>query len=144
MNSPGPSSPPSPPTPTSHRVEEPPERAKHLWLLIVPPTIWAAHFLACYITAAIWCAKAASRDASLHPVRWAIGAYTLVALAGIALGGFGGLRRHRFGAGRLPHDSDTPGDRHRFLGFATLLLAGLSAVAVLFAAAVVLYFHDCR
>jgi hypothetical protein len=44
----------------------------------------------------------------------------------------------------LPHDFDTPGDRHRFLGFATVLLAGLSAVATLFAAVVVLYFEDCR
>ena len=54
------------------------------------------------------------------------------------------LAMHTAGLQRMPHDFDTPGDRHRFLGFATVLLAGLSAVATLFAALVVLYFKDCR
>jgi hypothetical protein len=121
-----------------------PESKESLWLLIVSPMIWAAHFLLSYITAAIWCAKFAPRYGSLEPVRWAILAYTLVALVGIALNGRSGLRRHRFGSESLPHDFDTPGDRHRFLGFATALLAGLSAVATVFAALVVVFFEDCR
>lgn len=122
----------------------PGEEKENLWVLIVSPIIWAAHFLLCYLTAAIWCAKQAGRDASLGPVRWAIAAYTIVALIGIAWNGRSGLRRHRFASEPLPHDFDTPGDRHRFLGFATLLLAGLSAVATLFAATVAIFFHDCR
>jgi hypothetical protein len=124
--------------------EAPHEEKESLWGLIVSPTIWAAHFMACYVTAAIWCAKFAPRFGSLEPVRWAIAVYTVLALAGIAWNGFSGLRRHRFGAESLPHDFDTPGDRHRFLGFATTLLAGLSAVAVVFAAMVVVFFEDCR
>lgn len=125
--------------------DAPHEKKENLWLLIVSPGIWAAHFLLSYVTAAVWCAKfAPSAGGTLQPVRWAIAFYTVVALAGIALNGFGGLRRHNFGTESLPHDFDTPGDRHRFLGFATVLLAGLSAVATLFAAAVVFYFHDCR
>lgn len=124
--------------------EAPREEKESLWLLIVSPTIWAVHFMACYVTAAIWCAKFAPRFGSLEPVRWAIGIYTVVALAGIAWNGFSGLRRHRFGSEPLPHDFDTPGDRHRFLGFATTLLAALSAVAVVFAAMVVVFFEDCR
>lgn len=122
----------------------PHEKKENLWLLIVSPTIWAGHFMLSYITAAVWCAKFATPGASLQPVRWAIAIYTVVALAGVTFNGLSGLRRHRFGDESLPHDFDTPGDRHRFLGFATVLLAGLSAVAVLFAAMVLLYFHDCR
>jgi hypothetical protein len=121
-----------------------PEEKESLWLLIVSPTIWAAHFLLSYITAAIWCAKYASRYDSIEPVRWAIVAYTVVALAVIAWNGRSGFRRHRLGSEPLPHDFDSPGDRHRFLGFATALLAALSAVATVFAALVVLFFEDCR
>ena len=124
--------------------EAPHEEKESLWRLIVSPTIWAVHFMACYVTAAIWCAKYAPRFGSLEPVRWAIAIYTVAALIGIAWNGFGGLRRHRFGSESLPHDFDTPGDRHRFLGFATTLLAALSAVAVVFAAMVVVFFEDCR
>ncbi len=124
--------------------EAPREEKESLWLLIVSPTIWAVHFMACYVTAAIWCAKFAPRFGSLEPVRWAIAVYTVLALIGIAWNGFSGLRRHRFGSESLPHDFDTPGDRHRFLGFATTLLAALSAVAVVFAAMVVVFFEDCR
>lgn len=121
-----------------------PEKHESLWRLIVSPTIWAVHFLVCYITAAIWCAKFAARFDSLGPVRGLIAVYTVAALIGIALNGLDGLRRHRHGEALLPHDEDTPEDRHRFLGLATALLAALSAIAVLFAAAVTFYFHDCR
>jgi len=106
--------------------------------------VWAVHFMLSYITAAVWCAKYVPRSGTLEPVRWLIAGYTLVALGAIAWNGWDGYRRHRHGASELPHDADTPGDRHRFLGFATFLLALLSAVAVAFAALAVLYFHDCR
>ena len=125
-------------------MNDPPEKHAYLWLMIVSPAIWAAHFMLCYLTAAIWCAKFAARDASLGPVRWAILGYTVVALIGIGINGRSGLRRHRFGTESLPHDFDTPGDRHRFLGFATVLLSALSAVATVFAAFVVIFFEDCR
>ncbi|HEX2100698.1 MAG TPA: hypothetical protein VHF69_08550 [Candidatus Synoicihabitans sp.] len=125
-------------------MKAPPEQRESLWLLIAAPTIWAAHFMACYVTAAIWCAKAASRFQTLEPVRWAIAGYTIVALIGIGWNGWSGWRRHRFEREPVPHDLDTPGDRHRFLGFATVLLAALSAIATVFAALVVVYFEDCR
>lgn len=120
------------------------ERHERLWRLVVSPTIWAAHLMLSYVTAAVWCAKQASREASLAPVRWAIAAYTVAALVGIALNARGGLRRHQRGTESPPHDYDTPGDRHGFLGYATVLLAGLSAVAVIFAAIVIVFFNDCR
>jgi hypothetical protein len=123
-----------------------------LWLLTIAPTLWAVHLLLCYVTAAIWCARFVAEGGRLDGVRTAITWYTVVALAGILMVGWEGLRRHSLpstplGSSRTEattHDLDTPEDRHRFLGFATLLLAGLSAVAVLYAAIAAAFFDTCR
>jgi len=115
-----------------------------LWLLTIAPTIWAAHLLACYITAAVWCAKFVGAGGLLGGVRSAITWYTAVALIGIAWIGWEGLRRHRHGTEATTHDLDSAEDRHRFVGFATLLLAGLSAVGVFYAALAAFYFETCR
>jgi hypothetical protein len=127
-----------------HGADDTRESNQTLWLLAASPTVWAMHFLACYVTAAVWCAKAPDPWAPLGEVRWAVGLFTAVALAGIGLTGWLGWRRHSHGSGAVPHDFDTAQDRHRFLGFATALLSGLSAVAVLFVALVILYFDTCR
>ena len=122
-----------------------PEKSAYLWALAASPTLWAAHFLLSYATAAVWCAKFASGPGgSLTAVRIAIAVYTVAAMAGIAVIGWRGLKRHRHGEGSVPHDDDTPEDRHRFLGFATLLLSGLSAVATLFTALAAAFFGSCR
>lgn len=115
-----------------------------LWLLTMAPTIWAAHLLLSYVTAAVWCARFAGPDASLGDVRTLVAWYTGLALAGIAVVGWEGVRRHSFGTEATTHDLDSPEDRHRFLGFATLLLSGLSAVAVLYAAFAATFFETCR
>ena len=60
----------------------------------------------------------------------------------MVLGAAGG-RMQRHGDQRPPHDEPTPGDRHRFLGFATLLLCGLSFVAVLYAAFAIAVIDTC-
>jgi hypothetical protein len=120
-----------------------PENSGFLVLLAVPPTIWMAHFLVSYVTAAVWCARFAGDADSTDPVRVAIGWYTAVALVAIGLAGWSGFRRHRYPGGEVPHDSDSPEDRHRFLGFATLLLAGLSAVVTVFVAAAPQFFATC-
>jgi type VI protein secretion system component VasK len=119
------------------------EEKQSLWLLTLSPTIWAAHLLLSYVTASLWCAKAVGPGGSLQAVRIAIGLFTVMALAGIGITGWRGYRKHRYGAGDLPHDEDTPEDRHRFLGFATFLLSALSAVAVLYAALVALFIRRC-
>lgn len=121
-----------------------PEKNESLLQTVAAPTLWAAHFLFSYITAAVWCAKVAGPNGSLRPVQVAIGVYTLIALGGIGWVGVGGWRRHRRGASPPPHDQDDPGGRHRFLGLATVLLAGLCAVAVLYAAITVLLIGTCR
>jgi hypothetical protein len=120
------------------------EKRARLWVIAVSPTIWAAHFLLSYGTAAIWCAKIGSAGGSLSFARIAIFGYTIVALFGIAWIGWRGYVRHTFAGSTLPHDFDSPADRHRFLGFATLLLSGLSAVAVLYAALAAVFIGSCR
>jgi hypothetical protein len=125
----------------SSRLEE---RRENIWMLAVAPTIWAAHFGLCYITAAIWCAKVPSALAPLGGIRTAVAVFTALALAGIGVTGWIGYRAHSYGAASLPHDDDTPEDRHRFMGYATFLLSGLSAVAVIYAALVVVFIETCQ
>lgn len=115
-----------------------------LWLLTIGPTIWAVHLLLSYVTAAVWCAKFAPAGGPLDGVQTAIIWYTAVALVGIAVVGWEGFRRHRHGTEATTHDLDTREDRHRFVGFATLLLSGLSAVGVVYAALAAQYFTICR
>jgi hypothetical protein len=129
---------------TRPSIEPPTPDHYSLWLLTIAPTIWAVHLLLSYITAAIWCAKLVPQGGALGGIRSAIGWYTAVALLGIALMGWEGLRRHRHGTETTTHDLDSAQDRHRFLGFATLLLSGLSAVGVLYAALAATYFETCR
>jgi hypothetical protein len=115
-----------------------------LWLLTIAPTIWAMHLLLSYVTAAVWCAKYATAGGALGGARTAVMWYTAAALAGIAVVAREGYGRHRHGTEATTHDLDSAEDRHRFVGFATLLLAGLSAVAVLYAALAAAYFETCR
>lgn len=114
-----------------------------LWLLAFSPAIWAIHFLLSYATASVWCAKISGRDNPIDGALLAILVYTALAVAGIAVVGWLGYRRHQLGNGDLPHDDDTPEDRTRFLGFATLSLSGLSAVATTFSAFVLFFFRRC-
>lgn len=120
------------------------ERAVELWALAAAPTAWAVHFLLSYGTAAVWCAKVSRAGGPLGGARVAIAVYTVVALAAIAAVGVRGLRHHRRGGGQVPHDDDTPEDRHRFLGYATALLAGLSAVATIYTALAAVFIGSCR
>lgn len=122
------------------------ERSEHdesLWWLAASPGIWAVHLLASYVTVAVWCAKVVGRDGSLGAARVAVVVYTAVALAGVAATGWRAYRRHKFGTATVPHDFDTRDDRHRFLGFATFLLSGLSAVAIAYVALTVLFIGSC-
>ncbi len=113
-------------------------------MLAASPGVWSAHFVLCYVTAAIWCAKARDPLAPLGGVRMAIAVYTVLALGAIALTGWIGYRAHRFGAEPPPHDADSPADRHRFMGLATLMLSGLSALAVVYAALVAVFIETCQ
>ncbi|KQT52704.1 hypothetical protein ASG43_19895 [Aureimonas sp. Leaf454] len=115
-----------------------------LWTLITAPTVWAVHFVLCYVFAAYECAP---NDAIFQPIevsRYAIAGFTLVALVIIGYVGLRGLREWRSNEGSFPHADDTPEDRERFLEFSSVLLAALSFIAVLFVALPALLLVDCR
>jgi hypothetical protein len=120
------------------------EDRESLWLLTFAPTIWFAHFLLSYATASIWCSKLAGAAGSLGGAHVLIAAYTAAALVGIALVGVAGYRRHTLGRSTPPHDFDSPEDRHRFLGYATLLLASMSGVATVYVGLSAFFFGTCR
>jgi hypothetical protein len=111
-----------------------------LWTLIVPPTVWAAHFLFSYLWAAIHCAKVGGFPRL--PILYAVG--TVVALLLIAGAGIIAHLQSRVPGDTPPHEEGTDSDRMRFLAFSTVLLAALSFVGVLFTAAPVLFLTDCR
>ncbi len=111
-----------------------------LWTLIVPPTVWAGHFLFCYLWVAVSCAKIGAF--ARFPVAFTIG--TIVALAIITGSGAIAWVQSRAPGDDAPHEQGTDIDRLRFLAKSTLLLAGLSFVAVLFTAVPALMLEDCR
>jgi hypothetical protein len=49
-----------------------------------------------------------------------------------------------FATAEPPHDESTREDRHRFLGFATMILCGLSFVATVYVALPTLLISTCR
>ncbi len=128
----------------SRSKESLPERPRYLVLLAASPTIWAAHFLVAYCTAAVWCEKVASPGGSLGAAGIAIWIFTALALAAIGAIGLLAWRRHRYGGGEPPYDFDSAADRHRFLAFACLLLSGLSAAAVFYSALALVCGGSCR
>jgi hypothetical protein len=111
-----------------------------LWRLIVPPAIWAAHFIASYVTVSIWCSKVAA-GSPFWQLRMVIACYSVLALAGIGITGWTGYRECRRVAAAPSEDS--PESRYRFLGHATLLLSGLGGVATAFAALAIFFFRSC-
>ena len=121
-----------------------PERRERLWLVAASPVIWSAHFLLSYITASVWCAKAAAEDVSLSPIRVTITIYTVVALIGIGWTGWRGYSRHVFGTTTSAHDFDSPAGRHGFLGFAVAILSMLSAIATIYGTFPILFIGSCR
>jgi hypothetical protein len=114
----------------------------NLWTLLLPPTVWAGHFLFAYGFAAVVCAKGGG--AEFDSIRLAVAAATAVALTLIALSGVQAHRHWGFGDDLPPHDQPTDDDRQRFLGFATLLLCALSAVGVVFVSLPIVFVADCR
>jgi hypothetical protein len=115
----------------------------NLWLLIAPPTIWALHFLFCYVFAAVVCAKS-GLQADLHAIQVAIAIATGVAAVLILLAGFKAYHHWRPSTELPPYDDPSDDDREQFLGISTFLLSGLSLVGVIFVALPALFMADCR
>lgn len=120
-----------------------PKEVETLWTLFTAPIVWAVHFLLCYVGAAIFCEKPNLFGTDFSHLRIAIGALTAAALAMILISAALAWRQWGFGTGDPPHDDPTRRDRLLFQGYATLLLSGLSFVAVIFTAMPVLFISEC-
>ncbi|TIS96421.1 MAG: hypothetical protein E5W72_16310 [Mesorhizobium sp.] len=120
-----------------------PKQIETLWTLFTAPVVWAAHFLVCYIGAAVYCAKPELVGLSFNAVRAGIAAVTVIALSLIALSAWLAWRQWGFGTDDPPHDDPTRRDRTLFQGLATLLLSGLSFIAVIFTAMPALFLTEC-
>lgn len=120
-----------------------PKEIESLWTLFTAPVVWAVHFLICYGGAAIYCARAGQFGFGFTTVRVALALMTVAALMMIAMSAWLAWRQWGFGLHDPPHDDPTRGDRVRFQGFATLLLSGLSFVAVLYVALPLIFVTEC-
>lgn len=118
------------------------EAWRTLWPLLFGPTIWALHFLVCYVFAAVFCAKAGP-SADFSNVRLVVVVTTALALAAIAFAGFLGYRQWAIERD-VRQDRPTDVDRRQLLGQAAILLCGLSAVAVVYVALPAVFIASCR
>lgn len=119
------------------------EKRDSLWWVAASPSIWAAHFLLSYGTAAVWCAKHGV-DAPLSLARAAIAAYTGLGLLAVLVVAYRGLRQYRASDPRPRTDSDSREARHQFLGFTLLSLSGLSALAIVYQALAAVFIGSCH
>ena len=127
----------------SPQIRQRAERFKStLWTPLAPPTVWALHLLFSYVYAAIHCAKA-GRLEGIGDVRAAIAVATVVALLIVLACGYVAWAQSRVEGDPPPHQESTDEDRMRFIAAATLLLAGLSFVAIVFTSLPAFVFGDC-
>lgn len=109
---------------------------RELWLLAAPAAVWLTHFLLCYASAALWCARIAPAGLGLGSLRGALAGYTVLAFA--AFGACAWIARLRLRPGR--HASE----RQRFVATLLLMLSGLGALAAAYVVVPALVFEDCR
>lgn len=121
-----------------------PREVETLWTLFTAPVVWGLHFLACYVLAAIFCAKRLPATVSFDALRIGLVILTVAALLMIVMSAWLAWRQWGFGADDPPHDEPTRSSRTLFQGFATLLLSGLSFVAVIFTAIPLLFLAECQ
>lgn len=120
-----------------------PREVETLWTLFTGPVVWALHFLACYTSAAIFCEKPSLFGGDFNTLRIGIAVATVLSLAMIAISVLLAWRQWGFGSGDPPHDDPTRSDRLLFQGYATLLLSGLSFLAVIFTALPAVFVTGC-
>lgn len=131
--------------PVSDEVKRETGSGTDLWRVIISPSIWALHFLVCYVAAAINCEKL-GRDAPLGDVRVLVIGVTVLALGGIFWSTLGLWRVHERSLtdNDFEYEHNTPEERHRFLTHVALMLSVLSAIAVIYVAIPMIYLETCR
>ena len=116
-----------------------------LWSLIAGPTIWAAHFLLCYVAAAIFCAKVFDSAANFDSLRMFIAVATAMALAGVLYTGVQAVDDWRRALNaNWAADANSLEIRRVFIGRAAFLLAGLSAIAITYVGMVAIFISTCQ
>jgi len=121
-----------------------PKEVESLWTLFTAPIVWALHFLASYGAFSVYCAKAPSGADGFDMLRLVLAVITLLALGMIVMAAWLAWRQWGFGIQDPPHDAPTDRSRTMFQGFATLLLSGLSFIAVLYGALPLLFVAGCQ
>ena len=121
-----------------------PKEIESLWTLFTAPVVWAVHFLASYGAFSVYCAKPDAAGLSFGMLRLTLAAVTLAALAMIVVAAWLAWRQWGFGLQDPPHDEPSHRSRTLFQGFATLLLAGLSFMAVVYGALPLVFIEGCQ
>jgi hypothetical protein len=119
-----------------------PEREETLWSLARAPLIWALHFMLCYVTPAVYCAKLGASHGSLAPARFAIAGFTVPAVAALGLIAVRAFRRARTARSRQGHEAART--RAAFMAHVDLLLSLLSLTAVVMSSLPALFFGNCE
>jgi len=116
------------------------EEAESLIRITLAPVIWAGHFLLCYCTLAVVCAKGG--DVALW--RGVLVAATVVALIAIAWTGWRSFRQWDVrNTGDFTNREGHAEDRHQFLGHAAFLLSLISGIGVIYVGLPLLLLEGC-
>lgn len=114
---------------------------QRLWIPVIAPVTWSCHFTFVTVAAALGCGRFS--DGLTGRYTLAILVVTAVALVVMALCLAHGARLLRYDWPERSHDDDSGEDRRRFLGYMTMLLAGLSVIATLYSAIAVVMTRGC-
>ena len=118
-----------------------PHAPDRLWVPLISPIIWSAHFTVSYIWAALACGRFSSDAGSVERALIVMTAVALVAIGFLFLRAF---RQLNYRMPDQPNDDGTPEDRTRFMSYTTMLLAGMSWIATLFVGAAATAIGGCQ
>jgi hypothetical protein len=115
---------------------------QRLVLVAAAPTVWAVHFLVVYIAAAVLCERQVANAADIASATnlfATIAALGLIAVVATLAGA--DLRNDRVA---MPYDGRTARSQTAFLSTATVMLAGVSAIAVIFQFLPAVFSSSCQ
>lgn len=129
-------------TPLEKEAREFAEEQSSLWLILLGPIVWGAHFLISYFSAAVVCAK--FPEDGLGTWRIAAAVLTVTALSLIVAIGLKAWRQwDLLDDFDWSHHEATGEHRHEFLGHAAVLLCGASFIGVAYAGLPVIFIATC-
>lgn len=115
---------------------------QRLWIPVIAPVTWSFHFTVVTTAAALWCGRfAGSAGSGRYLVTMTV--VTVAALGVMAVCFHHGTKLIRFDWPERSHDKDSAEDRRRFLGYMTMLLAGLSMIATVYSVIAMAVVEGC-